>query len=254
MTEISDLRFKWWVRDLLELGILVAVVIFILVIYVPRAIWNEEDAMRDESRFRMENDYDVFTYFERLTDQKTANGLWALKVVNAARDSLTADSTFLGQQTIHFSDESIDVDVFEGYDVVYDTSFGFLMTRKDTIVDTVYTVVTYNEEDARHDTSFIRLDMIDPYFEDTTLVDIPDTNLSGHVEVVSYYDSYMPDSSMFSCPLTGRPYIVTLSEDDMLTVESPITEAYKEQRYLVFAFRSDSHGKIADGEKSWARF
>lgn len=254
MTEISDLKYKWWVRDLLELGILVAIVIFILVIYVPRAIWDEEDAMKDESRFKMGNDYDVITYYERLTDKQTANGLWALKVVNAARDSLTADSTFLGQKTIDFGDESVDVDVFEGYDVVYDTSFGFLMTRKDTIVDTVYTVVTYNEEDARYDTSFIRLDMIDPYLKDITLVDIPDTNLSSHVEVVSYYDSYMPDSSMFFCPLTGKPYIITLSEDDILAVESPITETYKEPRYLVFSFTSDSHGKIADGEKSWARF
>ncbi|MDP6456217.1 MAG: hypothetical protein QF613_08150 [Candidatus Marinimicrobia bacterium] len=254
MVEISDFKFKWWVRDLLELGILMAIVIFILVIYIPRAIWDEEETIRTESRFRMENDYDVLTYYERLTDQQTENGLWALKVVNATRDSLTADSTFLGQQTIHLGDESIDVDVFEGYDVVYDTSFGFLMTRKDTIVDTVYTVVTYNQEDARYDTSFIRLDMIDPYLKDTTLVDIPDTNLSSHVEVVSYYDSYMPDSTMFFCSLTEKPYIITISEDDMLTVQSPITETYKEQRYLVFSFKSNSHGKIEDGDKSWDRF
>ena len=81
MVEISDFKFKWWVRDLLELGILMAIVIFILVIYIPRAIWDEEETIRTESRFRMENDYDVLTYYERLTDQQTENGLWALKVV-----------------------------------------------------------------------------------------------------------------------------------------------------------------------------
>lgn len=253
MIDQSDPRFKLWLRDLLELGILLAFLLFLAVVYFPRAIWSEEEEVERESRFRMENVYDVLTFYERLTGERTPDGLWALRVVNAARDSLTADSTFLGDQTITLGGREADVDIRQGTDVDYDTTFGFLKTRKDTLVGTVYTVVSYSAADERYDTLFVRQEDIRPYLEDTTVVDIPDTTTTRHVEVVSYYDSYMPDSSMFVCPLTHDPYIIEATED-VLKVESPIQKTYREPRYLVFALKTDSHGKIENGEKSWARF
>ncbi|MEE9166058.1 MAG: hypothetical protein V3U24_01130 [Candidatus Neomarinimicrobiota bacterium] len=253
MAELSDVRYKWWLGDLLELGILVAMLVFMAVIYIPRSIWDEENEIRDESRFRMENVYDILSFFETLTGDRTADPLLALRVINAARDSLTADSTFLGPRHIILDGENVLVDMYSGYGASFDTSFGYFRTRKDTLVDTVLTVVRFNRELSLNDTSFVRLEEIDPFLEDTTLVGIPDTAISTHIEVVSYYESYMPDSSMLFCPLTNLPYIVEAGEEG-LKVESPIVKSYEEPRYLLFSFRAESHGSVENAEKSWARF
>jgi len=253
MTELSDLKYKWWLRDLLELCILLAILVFIAVIYIPRAIWNEEERIRDESRFRMENVYDVLIYYQKLAGKQTDDALWALEIVNAARDSLTADSTFLSFQKIILPEKEETVDLYAGYPAAFDTSFGFFKTRKDTLLDTVLTVGVYNEEESIYDTSFVRLENVGPFLRDSSFVGIADTTISSHVEVVSYYESYMPDSSMFFCPLTNLPYVVEVGED-LIKVESPIEGTYKEPRYAIFSFQSKSHGKIENGEKSWARF
>lgn len=253
MTDQSEPKFMAWLRDLLELGILIAFMMFLAVIYIPRAIWDEEERIQDESRSRMENVYDVLTFYERLTGERASDGLWALRVVNAARDSITADSTFLGQQTISLSTGEITVDIFKGTGTIYDTTFGFLKTRKDTLSDTVYTVVTYSALDDRYDTTFVRKEDMESYLNDPSLEGVTDTTTSTHVEIVSYYDSYMPDSSMFLCPLTQKPYIIE-ANDNLLKVESPIKQTYRESRYLVFALESNSHGKIENGERSWVRF
>jgi len=117
------------------------VIAFLGVIYMPRLIWDQEEAVEAESRFYMENVYDVLSYYERLTGERTADGQWAIKVVNAARDSLTADTTFLSKQKIHLDGGTADVDMFANYTTVYDTSFGFLKTRKDTLLDTVIVIL-----------------------------------------------------------------------------------------------------------------
>ena len=253
MTEVLDTKYKWWIRDLLELSILLAVIAFLAVIYLPRMIWDEEEAVEVQSHFYMEHVYDVLSYYQKLTGERTADGQWALQVVNAARDSLTADSTFLGKQDIHLGEKVAKIEMFPAYGTVYDTSFGFLKTRKDTVQDTIMTVVNFNSEESRYDTSFIRKDMLKPYLEDTTFVGISNTTYSSHVEVVSYYDRFMPNLEMLSCPLTQKPYNIELTEEDY-RVASPIKGTYSERRFLVFAFNAKSHGKIEDGEKSWARF
>ena len=45
--------------DLLEIGIVFFILLLLVVIYVPIAIWEEENYYRKESRFRMHNLYDI---------------------------------------------------------------------------------------------------------------------------------------------------------------------------------------------------
>ena len=59
MTEFLDSKYKWWIRDLLELAILLSVIVFMLVIYIPRMIWDEEEKVESDSRFYIEHVYDV---------------------------------------------------------------------------------------------------------------------------------------------------------------------------------------------------
>jgi len=254
MAKVSEEKYKWWLlRDLLEVAIVISLIGFLSVIYIPRQIWNEEEVIKSQSHFNMEHTYDILSYYKRITGERTANGDWAVKLVNAARDSITADSTFIGKQEIVLDSKQIKVDLFENFSTVYDTSFGFLKTRKDTIQDTIMTVVLFNQEDSQNDSSFVRKNMLKPYLEDSKFVDIVDTSYSSHVEVVSYYDNFTPDKNLLICPITLKPYLISLTEEDY-KLESPIIGNYKESRYVIFSFNSKSHGKIEDGDKSWARF
>ena len=221
-------------NDLIELLIVLAFIAMIFTIYVPVGIWEEEDNFRGKSRFRMKTIYGVESFFELLTDTYETDGLWAMNVVNAVRDSLTADSTYLGLQAMFLNNRDIHVDIPNGFETEYDTTFGFMKMRRDTITDTTVTIVVFSEELSRNDTVFIQgktLNKIrmDPYFRK-----ILSKEPVQRIEVVEYYDKYMPDSSMFFCPVTNDPYKITL-EESSLKIASPITEIYKESRYIFFA-------------------
>ena len=57
---------------------------------------------------------------------------------------------------------------------------------------------------------------------------------------------------MLSCPLTKELYKITVTDDkSSVRVASPITELYKERRYLIFSFKANNHGYINDGLRSW---
>ena len=86
--------------DLLEVVIILAMFFLIIVIYVPVAIWEEEEYYQDLSRYRMENVYDIESYYSRLTGEYNQNFLEAMSVVNATRDSTIADSLFIGEQNV----------------------------------------------------------------------------------------------------------------------------------------------------------
>lgn len=239
------------VSDFLELLIVLAMVFLIITIYVPRAIWDEEDVFQRESRYRMKNVFKVESFYNLLTGSYTEDALWALSVVNAVRDSLTADTTFLGDQTIGIEPGSILVSIPRGYDVEYDTSFGFLKSRRDTVIDTTVTIVMYSEDISRNDTMFIRKKELPGMQSSENFVSLIEETPTERVELVNYYDSYMPDSSMFFCPLTRDIFEVSLQEDKTLRVASPIDYVYKEGRYFLFSFRAYNHGYIDDGTYSW---
>ena len=79
--------------DLLELGIVVAFLFMIVCIYVPRAIWDEEEFYQDKSHFNMENLFDAQNFYKSITGEYSNDGWWTFDVVNSVRDSLTGDST-----------------------------------------------------------------------------------------------------------------------------------------------------------------
>jgi hypothetical protein len=175
-----------------------------------------------------------------------------MNVVNAVRDSVMADSTYLGERTFELVGESVNVLIPEGYDVEFDTTFGILKTRRDTLIDTIHTVVTFSEEMNRNDTSFVtKKDLPIVLIKEGFIADLG-FETKQRSEVVSYYDSYMPDSSNFYCPLTGEKIVVSLKEEgEVLRVASPIEGVYSEGRYLLFSFKTRSHGYIEDGSRSW---
>ena len=98
VSDLSEKRKRY--SDYLELSIVIAFLFMIISIYVPRAIWDEEELFEDKSHFYMENMYDVQNFYKSVMGDYNPNGLWAVAVVNSVRDSLTGDSTYLGEQSI----------------------------------------------------------------------------------------------------------------------------------------------------------
>jgi hypothetical protein len=153
-SELSKKRKLY--SDILEYAIVAAFLFLIISIYVPRAIWDEEELFQNQSQFYMENMYDIENFYNDLMAEYDADGLWAMQVVNSVRDSLTGDSTYLGEQSITLNGESFIVNVPQGFDVDFDTTFGFPMTRRDTISDTTVTIVMFSEDLSRNDTSYVQ--------------------------------------------------------------------------------------------------
>ena len=248
MDEIKRKQYS----DLIELSIVLAFLFMIITIYVPSAIWVEEVTAAEGARFNIQAVHDVEYFYKILTDGYEENGLWAMNVVNAVRDSVMADSTYLGERNFELAGESVNVIIPEGYDVEFDTTFGILKTRRDTLIDTIHTVVTYSEEMFRNDTGFVSKEDLPTVMIEEGFIANLGFETKQRSEVVSYYDSYMPDSSNFYCPLTGEIIVVRLKEEgEVLRVASPIEGVYSEGRYLLFSFKTRSHGYIEDGSRSW---
>lgn len=238
--------------DFLELFIVLSLIFMIISIYVPKAIWIEESIIEKKSQFNIQNIYDVEMFYNSLTDTFNADGEWAITLVNAIRDSLHADSTYLGERFLTLGGIGVAVDIPKGFDVEFDTTFGFPRTRRDTIIDTTHTIVMYSDDLGRNDTIFIQHKMLDEYEGNSNFVGRVGTEIKMRTELVNYYDSYQPSQSMLNCPLTNDPYKITVSDDiSSVRVASPITEIYKERRYLIFSFKAQSHGYINDGFRSW---
>ena len=100
--------------------------------------------------------HNIQEFYKNLTGDYATDGLWAMNVVNAVRDSLTADSTYLDNQLLGLFQNKINLNIPNGFDVEFDTTFGFQKFRKDTIMDTTVQVLTFSEQLSRNDTVYIQ--------------------------------------------------------------------------------------------------
>jgi hypothetical protein len=224
----------------------------IVVIYVPVAIWEEEDYYEKESRYRMQNVYDIESFYSRLTGEYNPNFIEAMSVVNAARDSTVADSLFIGEQYVRLYGKEFFVDVDESFGFEYDTTFGIKSFRKDTVQDTTVQIALFAEDLGRNDTSFIRKKDLQGYIDSENFLGVVKEEPLERVEAVEYYKTFIPDSTTYFCPLTNNQYVMEINEDGTdLIVSSPITDPVIESHYLIFSFRAANHGVIRGGRKSW---
>ena len=81
LNNLSNVKRKN-LSDFLELGIVLAFIFLIISIYVPRAIWDEEESFENKSQFYMENMFDVQSFYKSIIGEFSTDGLWAVQVVN----------------------------------------------------------------------------------------------------------------------------------------------------------------------------
>ena len=250
MSKLDQKKFS----DLLELITVLAFFFLIFVIYAPVSVWSEEQEFEKQSRFNMKNIYDVESFYEQLTGSYNPNFFEAMKVVNSARDSLLGDSLYVGEQSLTLFGREYIVDINESFGFNYDTTFGFKSYRRDTILDTTVQIVMFSQELGRNDTSFTQKKFLSTYSQDANFVANLGEEPLERVELIEYYRTYIPDSSIFICPLSGDQYLVNVdNENKKFKVKSPITKEnpYKESRFLIFSLKSFGHGEINDGNRSW---
>ena len=243
---------------ILDWGIVFSGIILLLIVYIPNHIWKEERLVRNESRHRMEIIADAEEFYKELTGEYTTDGKKLYTLVEAAMDSLIADSLFLGEQIIHINDYSVNVNLIKGFEIRVDTTFSFPINVKRTTLDTIYTVGMLNEETGNIDTTFINSKNITAVKNDTLFHSIFQIDTTSYTE--SYKDylrkKYKLSFDLLNCPLTNEPYLLNVDSENpdetIFSVISPVSKDYTESRYLFFKFEAGYHGSIIDGQKSWA--
>ncbi len=234
-----------------------AVLLLLAVVYIPKSIWAEEERYRIESRRRMDVIQSAENFYHTLTGNFTADGPLMFALVSQTHDSLIGDSTFIGDQVVHVAGIPHRVDIPEGMIYQLDTTFTVGRTLRETVLDTTYTVLIWNDERADNDTVYIsgkaaltRLET-DPAYRGAT-----ESSFGSHSEVYTDYDwnRFPLNDELLLSSVNREPFIIEIdSTAEELRIASPITNTYVEARYFMFRFKPRDYGEIVNGEPRWRR-
>jgi len=242
----------------LDWGIVLSVIILFLMIYIPNSIWKEEDELKEISRFRMEVIANAQEFYNELTGSYTYNGQMLFKVVEAAMDSLIADTLFTGKQMINLEDTTFEINIESDFAIRVDTTFSFPVDYRRAFQDTIFSISMLNENEDGYDTLFVNAKNIEDYKSEYGFEKIIDLNISNRSEIFTDYlrkKFHLNETYLFS-PINNKPYIFSIdssgSEDVVFTVTSPLSDKYKERRYLFFNFHPGNPGQVINNKVSWA--
>jgi len=223
----------------------------VIVIYLPSSIWKDEDSVRAITRKRMVVLNEVEKFYKGMAGEYQNDPLLAMKVVTAARDSSRADSNFFGERVINLREGKFTLTVPKNFYMSFDTTFSLGYQKKDTIYDTTYRVLKWNEELLTNDTIYV---LADRYREmqksDSSFRKALDSEPSKRVQSNRYYNPYYLDTTFAYSPLINEQYQIT-SDTNMVKIQDPLKGEYKESRFLFFVFKDTSAGYIENDEKSW---
>ncbi|MBS1272413.1 MAG: hypothetical protein MAGBODY4_01558 [Candidatus Marinimicrobia bacterium] len=187
------------------------------------------------------------------TDDSTNSGQFARMVITAAYDSVKADTTWKGTQTITIP-FVYNLQVPPNYTKMYDTTFVSTRRSQTVVEDTTFQVIIeVDTVTSEMDTSWIPVRDIEDMQERYPNMQMVDTSITRQTRWITETYPNPPTKEWAYCPLTGKPYILKVTGDNIqhLRVESPIEGEYSERRYVFFTFADTSHGYIEDGEVSW---
>ena len=249
--------------SILDWGIVISSILLLLTVYLPQLIWKEEVRFRKEGRHRMTAIANAEEFYLEMIGGYTTDGVHLFELVEAAMDSLIADSLFTGEQIINLKGSTFPVNMERGFETRVDTTFSAPTDLYFSYEDTIYTVGLKNPESGGTDTLFINVRDLASVQSDEYFQDIYNTDIVNRTELRTDYlrEKYHLNTSMLYCPLTNDPYIFTIDSTDstndevVFTVTSPLhilEDPYTESRFGVFTFEAGDHGYIRDSQKSWA--
>ncbi len=242
---------------ILDWAIIFAVAVLVVVIYVPKQIWGEEDIARNESRRRMVIINDAEEFYNVITGNYTTDGEFLFKMVSQAYDSLIGDSTFSGEQTIHVDGMPYSVNI---PDIMYDqldTTFTVGRNLRITVLDTTYTVLVWNDNIDKADTTYVNsASGLNLFKQDPNFLEVVSVEAGNHSEVIVDYEwyRYLLDPELLKNSVTDDHFVLSIDSTGMFfKVTSPLPRDYAESRYAIFTFQAGDHGRIVDGDASWKK-
>jgi len=235
----------------------ILIVVLLLFIFIPSNIWEKEENIRKRSHWKMRQLWDAERMYYKLTGYYDSDIEGVLWFVSAVRDSILADSDYVGEEVIEYKGEDVTIEVPAFWHTEFDTVFSYPYMVDDTTYTKVFKVTEMNYETGTWDTVYWNA-LKDQYKLRDTLWEgvILDTTIDTIIERdITKYDRFRLRDSLMYCPLTTEPYIVKTrgKERDTVIIKSPIDKTYLSRRYLVFTFKDTGHGSIVNGEESWIR-
>jgi hypothetical protein len=246
--------------SILDWGIVISALLLLLAVYLPQSIWNEEKKFKKEGRQRMSDIANAEDFYYEITGQYTLDGKHLFELVEAAMDSLIADSLFTGEQIIKLGKNTYPVSMERGFEIRVDTTFSNPTELYFSYEDTVYSVGLRNLESGGTDTIFVNMRDLAAYQADENFQKIFSMDAVTRSEIRTDYlrKKYHLNNSFLTCPVTKKSYIFKIDSTDTETVfqvTSPLhilDKPYTESRFIIFTFEAGDHGYIRDGQTSWA--
>ena len=246
--------------SILDWGIIISALLLLLTLYLPHFIWEEEEKFKKNGRQRMSDIANAEDFYFEMTGQYTLNGKHLFELVEAAMDSLIADSLFTGRQYITLGENTYPISLDRGFELRVDTTFSDPTELYYSYEDTVYTVGLHNLESDGIDTLFVNVRDLSSYQEDENFQKIFSRDVVTRSEIRTDYlrKKYHLDNSFLTCPITQQSYIFEIDSTDdevVFQVTSPLhimDKPYTEPRFGIFRFEAGDHGYIRGGQTSWA--
>ena len=256
---ITKLNFETKI-GLLDWFILLSIILLLLIVYIPNSIWAEEKKDREESRFRMKAIANAAEFYNELKGSYTTDGDEMFALVEAAIDSLYADSLFVGEQKISTENMLHQITIEKGFDYRADTTFSIAEKIKVTVIDTIYMISEFTDSTnmAILDTSYVNSKSINERKKTKLFNEVISMEINDRIEVKNDYlrRKYHLNKELLFCPLTKRPYILEIlnneTDQDIFMIKSPVKKTDAEPRYFFFKYIPGNHGYIKSGITSWA--
>ena len=245
--------------EILDWGIIFAIIIMLFMVYIPNSIWKEEVKIRNEARHRMLAISNAQEFYKELTGSYTMDGNHLFSLVEAAMDSLLADSLFLGEKNIKLLSGNYKVNMEEGFETRVDTTFSQAENIRISKLDTIYQIGLSNSESNGVDTIFVNSNNLDYYQSQSNFYTIFNQDTSSRSELITDYlrMKYHLTENLLYCPISKEKYIFEIDSTDLenliFSVKTPLSKDYKERRFIIFSFESGDHGRIIDGNTSWSQ-
>jgi len=245
--------------EILDWGIIFATIIMLFMVYIPISIWQEEVKIRNEARHRMLAISNAQEFYKELTGSYTMDGSHLFELVEAAMDSLLADSLFLGNQYINLESGKYEVNMEKDFEIRVDTTFSEAENIRISTLDTIYTIGLTNSESGNVDTIFVNSNNLDYYQGKTNFYAVFNQDTASRSELITDYlrMKYHLSDNLLYCPISKEQYIFeidsTNKENLIFSVKTPLPKDYEERRFIIFSFESGDHGQIIDGNTSWAQ-
>ncbi len=245
--------------EILDWGIIFSAIIMLFMVYIPVSIWKEEVKIRNEARHRMLAISNAQGFYKELTGEYTMDGSHLFELVEAAMDSLLADSLFLGEQYINLKSGTYKVNMEKDFEIRVDTTFSSAENIRIATLDTIYAIGLKNSDSGGVDTIFVNSNNLDYYKSQNNFHAIFSQDTSSRSEIITDYlrMKYHLSDHLLYCPISNEKYIFkidsTNQENVTFSVNTPLPKEYKERRFIIFSFESGDHGRIIDGNTSWAQ-